>query len=105
MLRRSLNLAAVLLLALVWTVSAGAQMKNGEKAPPKTTTKKVTVDINTATEADLAVVLGIEKTAAKKIVEARPFRNKRELVTKQFLTVDQYNKIKDQIVAKRPGGI
>ena len=103
MLRRSLSLAAMLFLVLVWTASAGAQMQNSQKAPPKTTVKKMIVDINSATESDLSVLLGVDKAVAKKIIEARPFRNKRELVSRQFLTLDQYNKVKDQIVAKRPG--
>ena len=103
MLRRSLSLAAMLFLVLVWTASAGAQMQNSQKAPPKATVKKTIVDINSATEADLSVLLAVDKAVAKKIIEARPFRNKRELVSRQFLTLDQYNKVKDQIVAKRPG--
>ena len=38
---------------------------------------------------------------AKKIVEGRPYRNKRDLVTRQLLTKEQYDKVKDLIVAKR----
>ena len=59
------------------------------------------VDINAASEADIAAV-GIERPVAKKIVEGRPYRNKRDLVTRQLLTMDQYNKVKDLIVAKQP---
>ena len=59
------------------------------------------VDINTATEADI-VAVGIDKAAAKKIVENRPYRNKTELVSKMLLTRDQYDKVKDAIIARQP---
>jgi DNA uptake protein ComE-like DNA-binding protein len=61
---------------------------------------KKQVDINTATETEM-VSAGIEKAAAKKIVEARPFRNKAELVSRQLLTKAQYDKLKDSLVAKQ----
>jgi DNA uptake protein ComE-like DNA-binding protein len=91
MLRRSF--VAVCVLALVWTMSLGAQTKDAPKKP-------VIVDINTAPEADI-VSVGIDKMLAKKIVEGRPYRNKRELVTRQLLTPEQYDKVKDRIVARR----
>lgn len=84
MLRRSFAVLAVL--ALIWTISLSAQ--------------KI-VDINSAPEMDIAAV-GIDKAIAKKIVEARPFRNKRELVTRSLLTMDQYDKVKDLIIARQP---
>jgi DNA uptake protein ComE-like DNA-binding protein len=59
------------------------------------------VDINTAPEADI-VSVGIEKTVAKKIVDGRPYRSKRDLVTRQVLTKEQYEKFKNSLVAKRP---
>ena len=46
---------------------------------------KKQIDINSATEEEM-VAIGIEKAAAKKIIEARPYRNKSELVSKQLLT-------------------
>jgi competence protein ComEA len=104
MVRRNFRLFGILMLVLAWTVTSSAQMKDTPKTPPKSAAKKVVVDINTASEADLAVVLGVDKTAAKKIIDGRPYRNKRELVTRQMLTPDQYNKVKDLIVAKRPSG-
>lgn len=61
---------------------------------------KKQVDINTASEEEM-VAIGIEKAAAKKIVDARPYRNKTELVSRQLLSKTQYDKLKDNIVAKR----
>jgi DNA uptake protein ComE-like DNA-binding protein len=62
---------------------------------------KKQVDINTATEEEM-VAVGIEKAAAKKIIEARPYRNKAELVSRQLLTRTQYDKLKDFLIAKQP---
>jgi competence protein ComEA len=97
MLRRSF--VGVIVLALACAVSLSAQ-KEMPKTPPKAAAPK-TLDINSAPEADL-VALGIDKTAAKKIIEGRPYRNKRELVSRQLLTTEQYDKVKDHIVAKQP---
>ena len=42
---------------------------------------KKQVDINSASEQEL-VAAGIEKATVKKIIEARPYRNKAELVSR-----------------------
>jgi len=62
---------------------------------------KKQVDINSATEEEL-VAAGIEKAAVKKIIEARPYRNKSELVSRQLLTRAQYDKLKDLLIARQP---
>ena len=61
---------------------------------------KKQLDINSASEEEM-ISIGIEKAAAKKIVEARPYRNKTELVSRQLLTKVQYDKLKDSLVAKQ----
>ena len=101
MLRR--NFVGIVVLALVWTVALGAQVKEMPKTPVRVINaapRLAVVDINTAPEADIAGV-GIDKPVAKKIVEGRPYRNKRDLLTRQLLTKDQYEKVKNLIVAKR----
>jgi len=65
-------------------VAAVAQVKEMPKTPPTPLNAK-TVDINSAAEMDIAAI-GIERPIAKKIVEGRPYRNKRDLVTRQLLT-------------------
>jgi hypothetical protein len=52
-------------------------------------------------EEDL-VLVGIDRPSAKKIIQARPFRSKNELVSRQLLTREQYDKVKDTLVAKQP---
>ena len=98
MLRK--RFVGIVVLILMWAAVAVAQVKELPKTPVRPINAQI-VDINAASEADIAAV-GIEKPVAKKIVEGRPYRNKRDLVTRQLLTLEQYNKVKDFIVAKQP---
>jgi len=98
MLRR--NCLGIVAFAVLWTVTLGAQVKELPKTPVRPLNAKI-VDINTAPEADIAAV-GIDKAVAKKIVDGRPYRNKRDLVTRQLLSQDEYDKVKNAIVAKQP---
>jgi DNA uptake protein ComE-like DNA-binding protein len=95
------------ILGIVWFVLAlagssllSAQTKSPAPQAPKQMKLKP-IDINTAPEEDFALV-GIDKATAKKIVQARPFRSKADLVSKQLLTREQYDKVKDLLVAKQP---
>ncbi len=99
MLRR--NFVGIVVLALVWTVALGAQVKEMPRTPVKPINEPRIVDINSAPEVDIASI-GIERTVAKRIVDGRPYRSKRDLVTRQLLTKEQYEKLKNSIVAKRP---
>ena len=87
MIRRHVTGILLIVLALALSSVAIAQSKKQ-------------VDINSASEEEM-VAIGIEKATAKKIIEARPYRNKTELISKQLLTRAQYDKLKDQIVAKQ----
>ena len=81
-----------------------AQSKSPTTQMPKQTPKQVKlkpIDINSALEEDF-VLVGIDRAAAKKIVQARPYRSKLELVSRQLLTREQYDKVKDSLVAKQP---
>jgi len=95
--RRFLGIVA---LAVLWTATLDAQVKELPKAPARPLSARI-IDINSAPEADIAAV-GIDKAVAKKIVEGRPYRNKRDLVTRQLLSPDEYDKVKDAIVARQP---
>ena len=84
-------------------MALGAQVKEMPRTPVKPINPPRIVDINTAPEVEI-VSVGIDKVVAKKIVEGRPYRNKRDLMTRQLLTKEQYEKVKDLIVAKRVAG-
>lgn len=97
-------IAGALAALSIGATTVSAQTKTPVTQAPKQMPKVVKlkpVDINTASEEDL-VLVGVDRAAAKKIMQARPYRNKFELVSKQLLTRDQYNKVKDLLVAKQP---
>jgi DNA uptake protein ComE-like DNA-binding protein len=88
-------------LVLAGSVAFAAQVKEMPRTPIKPINQPSIVDINTAPETDI-VSIGIDRAVAKKIVDGRPWRSKRDLVTKQVLTKEQYEKFKNSLVAKRP---
>ncbi len=70
--------------------------------PPKAEAKKAELmDINSASEKDLATLPGIGEARAKAIVKGRPYKGKDDLVHKKILTEKVYDGIKDQIIAKQ----
>ena len=77
--------------------------KDTKKADaPKAEAKKgELMDINSASEKELATLKGIGEARAKAIVKGRPYHGKNELVDKKIIPESVYNDIKDQIIAKQ----
>ena len=85
---------------------AQSKGKTGASAKSETSAKAPApplkpFDLNSAPEEDL-VLAGIDRSAAKKIIAARPFKNKQELVSRNLLTKDEYEIVKELLVAKQP---
>jgi DNA uptake protein ComE-like DNA-binding protein len=76
-------------------------------ATPKTTKTKISakkaalVDINSASKEEVDALPGIGDTLAQKIIDGRPYRSKRELLTRKIVSKSEYEKIRDQIVARQ----
>jgi competence protein ComEA len=59
------------------------------------------IDINSATKEELQTVSGIGEAYSDKIIKGRPYKAKNDLVKKKIVPQGVYDKIKDQIIAKR----
>jgi len=70
-------------------------------APAKADAKAALMDINTASEKELATLAGIGDARAAAIVKGRPYKGKDDLVQKKILTKKVYDGIKDKIIAKQ----
>ncbi len=92
---------ATLSLSLLAGAQAGAA-KKVEKAAATAAAPKELVDINSATADQLKAIPGIGDAYSKKIIAARPYRAKNELVSKKVLPEGVYDKVKDLIIAKQP---
>ena len=64
--------------------------------------KKELMDLNSATEKELASLPKIGEAKAKAVVKGRPWGSKDELVAKKVLTQAEYDAIKELIIAKQP---
>ena len=81
---------------------AEAKKAEAPKADAKADAKKgELMDINSASEKELASLKGIGDVRAKAIVKHRPYKGKNELVDKKIVPQNVYDDIKDQIIAKQ----
>jgi competence protein ComEA len=117
-MKRILTLLAASLASLGLALSAGSALAQKAETP-KTDAKKTEapakkadtkaaeapkgelMDINSASEKELATLKGIGDVRAKAIVKHRPYKGKDELVQKKVIPENVYNDIKDQIIAKQ----
>ncbi|MDQ3028360.1 MAG: helix-hairpin-helix domain-containing protein [Pseudomonadota bacterium] len=76
------------------------EMKKAD-APKADAKMAAPMDINTASEKELATLKGVGDVRAKAIVKGRPYKGKDELVAKKIVPQGVYDDIKEQIIAKQ----
>ncbi|HEX7284606.1 MAG TPA: helix-hairpin-helix domain-containing protein [Candidatus Angelobacter sp.] len=106
MIRKFVQSLTVLCALSLFAGMAYAQAASPSPAPAKKSSSKTSatpksqqVDINSATKEQLTAISGIGDVTAQKIIDGRPYKTKKDLVTKGILTQAQYDKMKDQLVA------
>jgi competence protein ComEA len=96
---------AILALTIATPVFAQPASPTATPAKPPVTVdapKTSAVDINTATAAELKTLPGMTEADAAKVIQARPYRDVNELVSKKVVPDAQFAKIKDRITAGHP---
>jgi len=91
---RILRRTATALLVLTFCLSGAAL------AQESTTPVMAVIDINTASALEIEGVVG-DPELAQRIVASRPFANKRQLVSRELMPLEAYDKVKDRLVARR----
>lgn len=105
------GLIATALLALAGMACAGSSLAvpqgtasapaNAKKTGPPAAAKPI--DINSASRSQLKKLPGIGDAEAARIIAARPYRSKAELVTKQVLPEGVYLSLRRRIMAGQKG--
>jgi competence protein ComEA len=89
---------AAIVCSPVWLEAAEAMTKPAAEtktAPSKTKP----VDINSAPIDELKTLPGIGDAHAQRIIDNRPYQTKDQLVSRKIIPEENYNRIKDRIIA------
>jgi DNA uptake protein ComE-like DNA-binding protein len=58
------------------------------------------VNVNSASENDLATLPGVSRSEARRIIDGRPYRTPHDLLDKGVITESDYEKIRDRVTTK-----
>ena len=89
--------------AVAQTAKPAATAAPAAKAetPKAAEAKKEPMDINSASEKELATLPKIGEARAKAIVKGRPYNGKDDLINKKIIPQDAYDAIKELVIAKQ----
>ena len=91
---RKILTGTLLFTFLLGIAAFGAQSSDSRPAPV------MIVDINSAPLEEIEEVVR-DEDLAKRIIDNRPYANKRQLVSRQLMSLEDYDEIKDRIIARR----
>lgn len=60
-----------------------------------------TLNLNKASKGDLLTLPGITDHEADRIIAERPYAGSHELVTRRIVSQDEYDRIKDRVIASQ----
>ncbi|HZR58936.1 MAG TPA: helix-hairpin-helix domain-containing protein [Terriglobales bacterium] len=87
------------------TAKATAELKSDTKAIAEGVKEGLqrdkTLDLNRATKDQLTNLPGITNERADRIIAGRPYENSQELVTRHIVSQQEYDRIRDQVSAKK----
>jgi DNA uptake protein ComE-like DNA-binding protein len=81
--------------------ATAAKADAAKDAPKAAEAKKELMDINSASEAELATLPKIGEARSKAIVKGRPYGGKDDLLKKKIIPKDAYEAVKDLVIAKQ----
>ncbi|MFH1081470.1 MAG: helix-hairpin-helix domain-containing protein [Pseudomonadota bacterium] len=73
-----------------------------QKWEKKTENSAERIDLNTATKAQLMTLAGVSELTAQRMIRNRPYAKKDQLKFMKILTAQEYDRIKDRIIARQP---